>query len=113
MDAYCVGHWSTNMKSPAQIAYLGFVLLVWMGLAAAATPEASATASCDQIRAEIKANTGLPDRPNTELLRKVGANGSCRFTSAEAYRAAWADKPLPPPTRHSERRHHHEHDDDD
>lgn len=102
-----------DMKNLAKSTFPGFVLLVWMGLAAAATPDESATASCDQIRAEIKAHTGIPDRPNTELLRKVGVNGSCRFTSAEAYRAAWADKPLPPPTPHSEHRRHHEHDDDD
>jgi hypothetical protein len=101
------------MRNLAKRTSLGFILPVWMGLAAATAADASEAASCDQIRAEIMAHTGIPDRPNTELLRKVGANGSCRFTSAEAYRAAWADKPLPPPTRHSERRRHHEHDEDD
>ncbi len=101
------------MRKLAKSTSVGLSLLVWLGLATAATPDAATTASCDQIRAEIKAHTGIPDRPNTELLQKVGANGSCHFTSAEAYRAAWADKPLPPPTRHSERRRHHEHHDDD
>lgn len=101
------------MKDFAANASVGFILLLWMGLATAATPDASGAESCDQIRAEIKAHTGIPARPNTDLLRKVGANGSCRFSSAEAFRAAWADKPLPPQERHSERRRHREHDGDD
>lgn len=101
------------MKTLAAKTYVGIILLAWLGLATAATPDASGAESCDQIRAEIKAHVGIPDRPNTDLLRKVGSNGACRFTSAEAYRAAWGDKPLPPQTRHSERRRHHEHDDDD
>jgi len=60
----------------------------------AATPEVQAE-SCDQIREQIQAHAGIPAKPNTLLLSKVGANKKCRFTSAEAYRAAWGDKPLP------------------
>lgn len=101
------------MKTTAVNISVGIVLLLWRGLAAAATPDAASPESCDQIRAEINAHAGIPDRPNTDLLRKVGTNGYCRFTSAEAYRAAWGDMPLPAQTRHSDRRRHHEHDDDD
>lgn len=43
---------------------------------------------------EFSAHAGIPAKPNTLLLSKVGANKKCRFTSAEAYRAAWGDKPL-------------------
>ena len=68
--------------------------------------------SCDQIRAEIRAHTGIPAKPNTILLGKVGANKKCRFTSAEAYRAAWGDKPLPKDDRRDRRSKGREHDDD-
>jgi len=77
----------------------------------AATPDVQEE-SCDQIRAEIRAHTGIPAKPNTLLLSKVGANNKCRFTSAEAYRAAWGDKPLPNDDRRDRRSKAHEHDDD-
>jgi hypothetical protein len=77
----------------------------------AATPEAQAE-SCDQIREQIRAHTGTPAKPNTNLLGKVGANKKCRFTSAEAYRAAWGDKPLPKDDRRDRRAKGREHDDD-
>lgn len=68
--------------------------------------------SCNQIRAEIQAHTGIPAKSNTILLGKVGANQKCRFTSAEAYRAAWGDKPLPKDDRRDRRSKGREHDDD-
>ena len=77
----------------------------------AATTEVQAE-SCDQIREEIRAHTGIPAKPNTILLGKVGANMKCRFTSAEAYRAAWGDKPLPKDDRRDRRSKGREHDDD-
>lgn len=68
--------------------------------------------SCAQIREQITAQTGLLPKPDTVLLEKLGTHQECRFTSAEAYRAAYADKPLPPrETR--ERRHRYGDDDDD
>ena len=89
-----------------------FLLAVSMSAAHAAAPDAPAP-SCDQIRAEIQAHTGIPAKPDTELLAKVGASKSCRFTSAEAYRAAWGDKPLPRDDRQGRHSGKHEHDDDD
>jgi len=77
----------------------------------AATPEVQAE-SCDQIREQIRAHTGIPAKPNTTLLGKVGENKKCRFTSAEAYRAAWGDKPLPKDDRRDRRSKGREHDDD-
>ena len=77
----------------------------------AATPEVQAE-SCDQIREQIQAHAGIPAKPNTLLLSKVGANKKCRFTSAEAYRAAWGDKPLPKDDRRDRRSQGREHDDD-
>lgn len=71
------------------------LLLLCAGAAHAADPAAPAAESCDRIRAQIQAHAGVPDRPNTVLLAKVGANRKCRFTGAEAYRAAWGDKPMP------------------
>ncbi len=77
----------------------------------AATP-AVQEESCETIREEIKAHIGVPEKQNTILLSKVGANKKCRFTSAEAYRAAWGDKPLPKDDRRDRRSKAHEHDDD-
>lgn len=77
--------------------------------AAAASPVPE---SCEQIRSRIRAHAGLSDRPNTALLAKVGENRKCRFTSAEAYRAAWGDKPMPKDERPSRRAGQREHDDD-
>jgi hypothetical protein len=51
--------------------------------------------TCAAIRAQIKAQTGVLTKPDLKLLAKVGANKKCRFTEAEAYRAAYGDKPLP------------------
>lgn len=69
------------------------VACVWLTQAAiAADPQPE---SCDQVRAQINAQTGVLSQPNTLLLGKVGASKSCQFTSAEAYRAAWGDKPMP------------------
>ncbi len=87
------------------------LLALSMATVHAATPDAQEE-SCDQIRAEIRAHVGTPAKPNTILLGKVGANKKCRFTSAEAYRAAWGDKPLPKDDRGDRRSKGHGHDDD-
>jgi len=86
-------------------------ILLGFGIAHAAEPGSQKTESCDQIREQIKAHTGIPARPNTLLLGKVGANKQCRFTSAEAYRAAWGDKPMPQDETRNSRRQNHGHDD--
>ena len=64
--------------------------------------------SCQQIRAQIAAHTGIPAKPNMTLLGKVGENTQCDFTSAEAYRAAWGDKPLPEDKRRDRRSKDHD-----
>lgn len=79
---------------------------------AQAAPPGVPEESCAQIREQIQAHAGMPARPNTVLLGKVGANRKCRFTSAEAYRAAWGDKPLPRDDRRERRAKAHAHDDD-
>ncbi len=63
---------------------------------------------CDVIRARI----GVAPLADPELLRSLAARQDCAFTSAEVYRAAYGDRPLPPPEPR-ESRHHHQHDDDD
>jgi hypothetical protein len=87
------------------------LLALSMTTVLAATPDVQEE-SCDQIREEIRAHTGIPAKPNTLLLRKIGANNKCRFTSAEAYRAAWGEKPLPKDDRRDRRSKEREHDDD-
>jgi hypothetical protein len=77
----------------------------------AATPE-TYEESCEQIREQIQSHTGAPTNANTILLGKVGANQKCRFTSAEAYRAAWGDKPVPKYELRERRSKDREHDDD-
>lgn len=95
------------MKSPVIL-----LLALCIGAAQAAAPAERQAESCEQIRAQIKAHVGMPARPNTVLLGKVGANRNCRFTSAEAYRAAWGDKPLPPDDRRDRRAKQRNLDDD-
>jgi hypothetical protein len=64
--------------------------------------------SCDAIRARI----GVVPLADSELLRTLASRQDCAFTAAEVYRAAYGDRPLPPPEprSNSHRRHH---DDDD
>lgn len=92
-----------------------YILVVGLfGLALTNANSANAQAeSCDQIRAQINAQTGIPPKVNTELLRKL-ARPECRFSSAEVYRAAYGDKPMPinESVGHRAKRSHH-HDDDD
>lgn len=88
------------------------VLFVCLGAAQAAVAAELPAESCDQIRAQIKAHTGLPSKPNTTLLGKVGANEQCRFTSTEAYRAAWGDKPMPKEARGGNKSNRRNHSDD-
>ncbi|MCF8177865.1 MAG: hypothetical protein K9J74_05115 [Sulfuritalea sp.] len=87
------------------------LLALFMTTVHAAIPDVQEE-SCDQIRAEIRTHTGIPAKPNTLLLSKIGANTKCRFTSAEAYRAAWGDKPLSKDDRRYRRSKKREHDDD-
>lgn len=93
-------------KSILVIGLLGLVLTN-------ATSANAQTESCDQIRTQINAQTGIPPKVDTELLRKL-ARPECRFSSAEVYRAAYGDKPMPineSARRHAKRGHHHDDDD--
>lgn len=86
-------------------------LLLLAGIAAASghANAAEPLPSCAQIRAEISAQTGLLPKVNTELLGKLSDRADCKFTAAEAYRAAYGDKPIPK----SEVGDRPRHDDDD
>lgn len=84
------------------------LLVACVGFAQSAMAADTQRESCDQIRAQISAHAGTPSKPNTALLGKVGANKSCRFTSAEAYRAAWGDKPMPKDDRPARQSKHKE-----
>jgi hypothetical protein len=92
-----------------------YILVIGLlGLAVANANSASALAeSCDQIRTQINAQTGILPKVNTELLRKL-ARPECRFSGAEVYRAAYGDKPMPinESVGHRAKRGQH-HDDDD
>ena len=54
-------------------------------------------ATCIEIRAQIQAVTGLVSKPNMELLEHISIHQGCNFSTAEVYRAAYGDKPLPQP----------------
>ena len=51
--------------------------------------------TCEQIREQIKAVTGLPPTVNTELLQTLSLRQECQFLAVEVYRAAYGDQPLP------------------
>jgi hypothetical protein len=63
--------------------------------------------SCDQLRARI----GVLAPGDADLLRRLAMRSKeCAFSSAEFYKAAYGDRPLPPPEARDYRRRH---DDDD
>lgn len=64
--------------------------------------------SCDVIRARI----GVAPLADPDLLRTLAARRDCAFTAAEVYRAAYGDRPLPPPEPHGSRSRHQDDEDD-
>jgi hypothetical protein len=58
----------------------------------AAAPQAE---SCEQIRLQIKAQTGVLPKPDTTMLKKLHAQPECRFSPAEVYQAVYGDEPMP------------------
>jgi hypothetical protein len=68
--------------------------------------------TCEQIRGQIETITGLVPKADTELLQKLSMRQECRFSAAEAYRAAYGDKPAPPEQDYHHRRASHDEDDD-
>jgi hypothetical protein len=91
------------MKTQRMLAGLLF-LVVFSGRAIAME-----VPTCEQIREQIQAQTGVLPKTNTELLQLLSARQECGFSAAEVYRAAYGDKALPKP----ETRSHRKHDDDD
>lgn len=67
--------------------------------------------TCLQIRERIKAVNGLVAIPSMNLLQEIGKHQECNFSSAEVYRAAYGDKPLPLQESH-DFRYSQERDDD-
>lgn len=91
-----------------QLSILGLLAMLVIEVHAAEAP----VQTCEQIREEIMAVKGLTAMSNTELLQKISLRSDCQFTSAEVYRAAYGDKPLPPPEQYRPRNNkHHEQDD--
>lgn len=56
--------------------------------------------TCLQIRERIKTVTGLVATPSMDLLQQISKHQDCNFSSAEVYRAAYGDKPLPSQESH-------------
>lgn len=89
------------------ILYLGVLSLSAFGAQAADGP----APSCEAIRVQIAAQTGLRPQANIELLRTIGLNQACQFSAAEVYRGAYGDKPLPVQAPRAHRASHDEDDD--
>lgn len=75
----------------------------------AAPPQAE---SCEQIRLQIKAQAGVLPKPDTAMLEKLDAQPECRFSTAEMYRAAFGDEPMPKIEQRDRRAKHRDDDDD-
>lgn len=67
-------------------------------------------AACSEIRDQIRLVTGMVSTSNLELLQHISIHQECNFSSAEVYRAAYGDKPLPQsePSGHHNNREHDE-----
>jgi hypothetical protein len=73
-----------------------FLIILLGGFASVAQAADELPQTCIQIRERIKAVTGLVATPSMDLLQQIGKYKECNFSSAEVYRAAYGDKPLPP-----------------
>ncbi|MEI8168579.1 MAG: hypothetical protein WCG50_02815 [Rhodoferax sp.] len=89
------------------IHLFGILSLCALGAQAADVP----APTCDEIRVQIQAQTGLLPQANIDLLRTIGLNQQCQFSAAEVYRGAYGDKPLPVQAPRAPHRSH-DHDDD-
>lgn len=95
------------MNPSAMLALAAIMLFSTPSFAQEETSE-----SCTQIRGRIAAQTGPLAKPDTELLKKIGERSDCAFTTPEAYRAAFGDRPPAPYEPRREREHHDDGDDD-
>ena len=93
-----------NFKAPLLLGLLA-------ALAMQAQAQEPARQSCAQIREQIQAQTSPLEKPDTELLKKISARSDCAFTTPEAYRAAFGDRP-PAPYEPRQEREYHDDDDD-
>ena len=79
-------------------------LIVFLGCLTAGVQAADELPqNCSQIRERIKAVTGPDISPSMDLLEQIALHQECNFSSAEVYRAAAGDKPLPSQERHEHR----------
>jgi hypothetical protein len=84
--------------------------VLWMSTAQAASTSAIDPSICSDLRTKIQAQTGVLAAPDVDLLQKIGIHSGCRFTSAEVYRAAYGDKPMPKRSPSERKRRHHDDD---
>lgn len=103
-------HNVNEKRQPMQKQHLvlGFLVTLVVGAHAVEAP----AQTCEQIREEIMAVKGLVAVTPTELLQKISLRSECQFTSAEVYRVAYGDMPLPPPEPYRQHdKAHKDHDD--
>jgi hypothetical protein len=81
-------------------------------VATSAMAQPAPTEPCEQIRTQIRGQTGILPKPDTDLLQKLSARSDCRFTAQEVYRAAYGDKPMPKNDPSPPYSSHNHHDDD-
>jgi hypothetical protein len=81
-------------------------------LAVNANAAAPQVESCEQIRLQIKAQTGVLPKPDTAMLEKLDVRPECHFSTAEVYRAAFGDEPMPKKEQRDRRAKHRDDDDD-
>ena len=79
-----------KLKNHNYLPVIGLLGLLAVN-ANAAPPQAE---SCEQIRLQIKAQTGVLPKPDTTMLAKLDAQPECLFSTAEMYQAAFGDKPM-------------------
>lgn len=90
------------------------VSAISVGTVSAAEPPAPRMmqgAACEEIRASIRAQTAVREKPDVDLLDRLSAHAECSFTASEAFRAAFGPMPMPQHER-PHYRTHQEHDDD-
>jgi hypothetical protein len=101
---------ATSLKGNAVKHLTLMVAGLWITTAHAAAPTANDSLTCGEIRTHIQAQTGVLSKPDVALLQQIAIHSGCRFTSAEVYRAAYGDKPMPKRGSPESKRRHHDDD---
>lgn len=86
-------------------------ILLGFGIAHAAEPGSQKTESCDQIREQIKAQTGIPAKPNTICLARWAPTSNVDLPPPKLIVPPGGDKPMPQGETRNSRRQKHGHDD--